>query len=363
MSKVYVSGWWGENLGDDLLLKSLLEKFPDACFITHSGFNGKKQFENYSNIRIINIDSWQIKLINKFLSFLKLPLFQNIVAICSRNYLELGGSIFLEEGDWERKFRNRYKLSKIMKKYIIIGSNFGPSKNTTFINSYKKLFENVDFVNFRDDISKAYFPDLTNISVYPDVVFQLDLDKYIDIKVKKIVNISVISVERMYRYQNQIPISYYEFLSNLCHEYIKKNYKIVLMAYSEVSGDYSAAKKVYTKLSEYDKNFVEIYVHKNIDKSLKLISEAEILIPSRFHGMILGWLLNKKMYVLSYSKKTENTIRFVKKDFPYSEIHKLNKNHVENIIDSVETLDLIHLNHLKELASHHFDILSPLLKE
>lgn len=120
---------------------------------------------------------------------------------------------------------------------------------------------------------------------------------------------------------------------------LQKNKHILLMSFCKSQGDLDVAKEIKRKLlknnSEY-KDKVHLYSYENIDYSLKLIRESEAIIATRYHAMILGWLYQKPMFVVSYSNKINNVILDI---FPeqssidfYKDI-KFNKIKSENLME------------------------------
>lgn len=68
--RIFTAGYFMNNLGDDLFLKILLEKYPNCKFVIIAGHNYKNKFP-HKNLIIINTDSLLIRSIRFICS--KLP--------------------------------------------------------------------------------------------------------------------------------------------------------------------------------------------------------------------------------------------------------------------------------------------------
>ena len=155
--KVFVNAYLEHNLGDDLFLDILVNRYPDHKYYIMS--SSEKQRENvkvYSN-----------ELFNKIIRRLEL---KKILANRCDVIVSIGGSMYMEQkNDTNKKFY----LGK--KPYYILGSNFGPYHTQTYYENVHKFFEKAEDVCFREKYSYDLFSDIPQVRYASDIVFTMDL--------------------------------------------------------------------------------------------------------------------------------------------------------------------------------------------
>lgn len=309
MKKNLVKGYFKKNLGDDLFLKILLERYPNEKFVIYSKSDYKNVYDS-NNYKILNNNKNLLNilrvLINKLLKVLKInktlliedmKKFDNIILI--------GGSIFMEN---EQINYQKYKqcLLNYKKNNYILGANFGPYTTNKFIELHKyEIFPEIKDVCFRDKYSYDLFKDLENVRYASDIVFNLDISKYEKCE-KDIAIISVIDVTKdnmncsQKTYNNKI-MELIEFLRN-------RKLNIILMSFSKEQGDEEIIDNIIKSLD--NSNNVEKYFYRgNIDEALSIIASSKIIFGTRFHANILGLLFNKVVFPIAYSDKTINVLK------------------------------------------------------
>lgn len=309
MKRVFLSGYWATNLGDDLFVKVLCERYKQLNFSLETTKKHGKVYEKIDNLHVYN------KRENLFV-YIKNKLIDNVRSTSnyfkfSRDipiYIELGGSIFMmpkNEKD-KRIIKKRLAIRDVAQKYLVMGSNFGPYYNEEQVEEYASFFDKLDGVVFRDQESMQLFDRLNNIEYGADIVFNLDVESLKKEENKKVI-VSVIDLSD--KTQPEHTMNYERFLLKSIIELSNEGLEIVLMSFSEQQGDLLAAKRIIKELPEKYKSNVEIFNHNDIEKSLAVVSSAKAIIATRFHAMILGWIFQKPTYVISYSSKTGNVIK------------------------------------------------------
>lgn len=315
MRQVNVSGYWRTNLGDDLFLEVLCKRYPKVQFRTEIDKENSKVFEEIANLTIEETKSEKGATITRFIQMLL-----EKVRGKKRISIEIGGSIFMF-----KKKENVYKSLSYIKRKItafcsdslyFLGCNFGPYDLPEQVQAYKEYFKKVDDICFRDYQSYKLFEELPNVRFAPDIVLSLNTSHLIQRDVPGFgapyIVFSTINLEdkkdpgisdiysMMERYE--------EFLLQNIKSQIKSGKHVVLFSFCDYQKDDKVNQRLFDKLTEEEQNKVVLYSHKNINDSLLVISRAEKLVASRFHGMILGWVFSIPTYVISYSKKTTDVI-------------------------------------------------------
>lgn len=366
MKKILVNAWLKGNLGDDLFIKALSERFPDETFVV----NTKPQyFEGLSDLPNVELmpetsTSYLSDSIVKVLSKLGIPSGWILKKWRYKAVVEIGGSIFIQSSPRRTvtSFRRAWVKTKLP--FFIIGSNFGPFITEQYVHDYIDFFRNCSGVVFRDQFSYSFFDRLSSVSVAPDVVFSMDL---LTATKKKRLCISLISLTKESRPGSSEMNSAANAFEYKIREQVKQaallGFEVVLLSFCDEQGDLQSAKRIYDGLTDNYKPYVRVVGGMNIREKLSIIAESEYLISCRYHAMILGWMMGVKQYTLAYSRKTTEVISDV---FP-------EQNH-EDILDYAKRTELLDfskfncigqrkLNEVKLESKKQFSYLSAFLND
>lgn len=307
--KIYVDVYLAKNLGDDLFLDILSYNFPNIDFyINYYGKEYDDFFKMYKNLY-----KSKYPLCFKILNKLKIYDYINDIKRIAKKYdayLFLGGSIFREESYWKDVYKYRIKIAETFKEsfkpVFVIGANFGPYKTMEFYNSYYKFFSLCNEVCFRDNYSKELFKSLNHIKVEKDIVFQLETS--VGSSQKGIISYSIIEPEHkdnLNEYRNDYIM---EISDSIIYNFKKKR-KSYLLSFCEKEGDLNICKEIYNSLPyEIKKTVIILNYNNNISDFIKIISNSELLVASRFHANIIGLITNIKILPFVYSEKTTQVL-------------------------------------------------------
>lgn len=330
--KCYLRMYLNENLGDDLFAKIISERYSNIKFIKTSYNRAKSNWENIKVIKNI-----LFRIINKILKILtnnKVTI-EKMLAKKLETTLVIGGSLFMEgksEGYEELKKSNRY---------CIIGTNFGPYQTEEYLEKNRRIFENAEYVCFRDTKSYDLFKENNvHINVAADIIFSLDTNN-IKITNNKKVIISVIDcstkLDRKYEH------SYDEKIIELTEYFIKHGYEVIYMSFCKNENDELAIERIIDKLDENLKNKVSKYYYRgNIEEALNVLGDSQVILGSRFHANIIGLILNKTIIPIIYSDKTTNVLQDINYKGKVIDIRKLDEFKVSDITneDLVYKIDI-----------------------
>lgn len=355
MKKIYLKAYTNFNLGDDLFLKIISDRYKNE-FVMFS----------YNKYKSIN-DNLKINKINKlmFRIFQKIANSTNTLSYYENKYLKMsdlvvvvGGSIFMEESNNSQREIIRF-YNNCNRPYYIIGSNFGPFKTQEFKNECEnKIFNRAEDVSFRDSKSVDLFNN-SKIRFSPDMVFSLDVSNIINNFEKR----AIISVIDCKKKSSQIGFDcseeYFKKINELIDVLIDKGYKITLMSFCKDEGDEEVISSILTKRNNTQK--IDVYNYTgNIQEALQVLSFSEIIVGSRFHANIIGLLLNKTIIPISYNVKTENLL----KDINFKGI-KINLKEISDFeATSINDSDLTYkcdISNFKKSSLDNFKILDKTL--
>ena len=334
MKKVFIIAYSKVNLGDDLFVDILVNRYKNVQFFTRAiqektyiyNKNANLHFKDYTLEDLAEISDKE---------------FDAIVYI--------GGSIFMEKAGGVERIKKLNAIAANCKKnnvpFLFISSNFGPFKTPEYKREVQKLMRNITDICFRDRKSYETFNKYPSVRYAPDVVFSYSRP----VRVKKdTVGISVLN----FKYRKELKFyqrKYYEVLKTSIINYIKQGKTVTLFSFCEYEGDEDTIDLLLSELpSRYvDKIQVERYRGK-IDDFIKKYSSMEYFLCSRFHSMILSAIFKQKVSILSYSNKIVNVIYDLHlskdiynvseindiTDIPLNEFDRLNVN--EKIIEDSE---------------------------
>lgn len=134
-----------------------------------------------------------------------------------------------------------------------------------------------------------------------------------------------------------------------------KDYQVILFGFSTPENDIKEAEIIFKKLSEKTKNMPSVKAHDDINKSLNILKSADILISSRFHSMILGWVLGIPQYVISYGDKTTDVINDLFPEQFSVSVEEFSDTDTQTMLQRFNTLPKGHLSLLTDQADKQFE--------
>ncbi|UTC09255.1 hypothetical protein A4W78_06845 [Latilactobacillus curvatus] len=310
--RILAKGYFKGNLGDDLFLKILTDRYPNEVFEILVDPVVASYYTDIKNINIVK-RNLVFKVLNKLASIFSKG---GIYALLLRRYkavVEIGGSIFPEKDRAGIVTNERIYLSEHMKHYFVIGSNFGPYETQSFVNSYQNFFGSIDGIVFRDLASKALFNSLNNVRYAPDVVLGLK-DEGKDIDKKPYVAVSVIDLmysdisrdSSLKKYAQD----YENAIQSALLQLIDSGFNVKFIPFSKMQNDTEVSYKIQNRLLRLRPNAnIEVFEDSNTQKILQIIKNSSYLLSTRYHAMILGWVYGIKQQVLSYSGKMDNVMQ------------------------------------------------------
>lgn len=354
MKNIFVEAYIKENLGDDLFIKVLCERYPDSQFTLASRKAHAKPFQAIQNLDVKYVPRY----VDAVMSKLKIDYrvdshIKNKLAKTSDATVIIGGSIFIEPNNWKNHVKKNENLLNNSKDFFILGSNFGPYQTEEFKESYKKIFSKSNDVCVRDQNSYQLFCELPTVRTAPDVVFSIDTKNISRFSNDKYVVISVIDLSgrsELKAYQE----AYEESIRQLSEKMIIEGYKVVLMSFCKYEGDEKAIERIIHQTD--NEKLTHYYYRGDLDESLEVINGAAGIVATRFHSMILGWIFKKPVFPLAYSHKMTNVLNDINYTGYYLEIENIHEFDINKALnqainskptDVTEEIKKSHKNFLK----------------
>lgn len=330
--KVYLKCYLKKNLGDDLFLKIFIDRYSNMINTFSTEKYDLSVYPENLNMKFITPIFY--RLINKISTILHKD---NIIETkyISQNdiMIVIGGSIFMEQ----KNEPSQLKIYQDAKKYYILGANIGPFYTKKYLNSVKNIIDKSEDTCLRDKKSFDLVKKSEKARYAPDIIFSLDIKKYIQPSKRKIA-ISVINCDKkanqIYKPNQEL---YENLLNDIINYYLGKDYEIELFSFCKDEGDEITINSMFKKF-DYDKRVKKYFYDGNIDKILYELGKCEIIIGSRFHANVIGLLMNKYILPVIYNDKTYNLLKDIDFKGPIIDINNL---------ESFNLADLINVNKSK----------------
>lgn len=351
MKKIFIMAYARKNLGDDIFIKMLLERYSDVNFyIKIPDYDFVKNLdEEYKNLNVIIGKDTDIELYHT-----------NVEEY--DGYVYIGGSIFMEGGKVYNLSEKFYDFVKRCKNknipFCYISSNYGPYKTQEYFDLSRKNFETCTDICFRDKYSYHLFQDIKNVRYAPDFIFNLNMPNLQ--KIENSVGISIIDLEIRENLKDKNE-NYYEFLKNNISNYIENGKTIYLYSFCKYEGDEKVVDKLLNEFKD-TKQVIRVKYDGNINKFLELYTKMEYMICARFHSMILSLIANQKIYVLSYSKKIDNVIEDLNLNLPLLHFTEIKEN-IKLKLDEFKTIDIKKLQFIIDESDNQEKVLKKILNK
>ena len=369
MKCIKISGYFQNNVGDDLMIEILMSRYPNITFWGYK--ENQKKSMRMLNANYISADDLYKKYgkINHLLNLITLYHRKDFFIHCIVKYIEnhcycavgVGGSLYAE---WDSSIEERlqYEDSKRIdgKPYYILGANFGPYRNPDFFYAFKKYFQTCSVVSFRDKSSYDMFSNLPMVQWAPDIVFNIEKGMICD---KNTVLISVIDInESKHVDLKDYSEIYYKFIGNLCETVIEREQVPVLVSFCKSEGDENAIVKIQNFFSPLIKDKVQLYLYDgDTEKMLNLFRSAHYVIATRFHAMILALKFQKPFFAISYDQKLVNVLKDMQLK-SYCEFKDLGELSIETVLSQKNEISEDYIDEITKQAEKHFEKLDIFLK-
>lgn len=352
MKKILIKAYAQLNLGDDLFIKMLCERYKDTEFYLFAT-------PEYENLKGIETDNLKI-LYND--TFAKKILFRLGKKVGVSNILEdlkvkdldgvvnIGGSIFIENDFSKEDFKIRERNLEFGKNYFVLGSNFGPYKSEEFKDTYHEFFKKCKDVCFREKYSYELFKDLENVRFGKDIVFSLKQDT---VEKEDYVLFSIILPSARQGFSG-VESEYFNRLKTLTLDIIKSGKKVKFMSFCQGEKDEEAIKKLLNMIPNEQHKYISKYFYRgDMNEALEVLNRADSIVATRFHAMILGFVLKKPVFPIAYSKKMTNVLEDLEFKQSYAYLENLQGLNFEKFKEN-EALSPETLKKAAEDGERHF---------
>lgn len=345
--KIVLYAYMEMNLGDDLFVDYICRRYRNVHFYLAVSRTFYKQYLKSFNHENLTLISWNLffKYFFGGLRRFNIEIFNRFMESICDGAVRIGGSLFIQRKRW-RVFPCCYTK----KPFYLLGANFGPYFDDTFVNTYRKEFLKYSDICFRDYYSYSLFSDLPCTRYESDILFSYPFEGIFDKHkypkaTKKCILISVMSFEEPRQNLLEYANDYYTKIAQIILEAVKKEYKIILMSFCKYEKDEKAINRVLELIKDDDiLNNVDLYSYMgNLEEVVNVLNSSDYIIATRFHAMILGWRFGKIVYPIIYNQKMKNVISDLRFNDPFitvSDIQKLLPCDVLNYFENGKAFDI-----------------------
>lgn len=357
MKKIFIKAYSQNNLGDDLFIEMLCRRYPQHHFVMPCAPEFEETFKHITNLERLPV----IPFIDGVMHRFKLPFrpkrayYRHIMKRCDAT-VHIGGSLFIESMFPLSEIKQYAHDVKASQSYYLLGLNFGPFYNLAFYSKMYDVFRKIDDLCFRDEYSYGLFEDLPQTRFAPDIVFGLKTHEFPTTPDKTHLVISVIDLENrpdLAVYQK----AYEDKLIALSEAAFAKGLNVTLMSFCQDEGDEAAIQRINLQLNG---KADEYFYRGNLNEALQVLNSAKGITATRFHALILGWVLNRNVYPICYSTKMTNVIDDVRFPGYYANIQSIDELDVSIALEQLMSDTTFDIESYKTAANNHFTELDKL---
>lgn len=337
--KVYLFACIEKNIGDDLFVKILCERYPNVDFVitSRANYGSLKDIPNliFSDllekwIRVSSLGQNNIikalaaKIIQLYYTY-RLPQYEVGVFIVGNAFKNT------KYTGWKQSRWIRERI-RLVDRFYIISTNFGPFSEEQWKNDFDKIFSEMKDVCFRDNYSYELFSQLPNVRFAPDAVFTLGMREH---NKNKNVIISLIDCSFQARSEKlkKAASIYEQKIADTINLLLTKGYRITLLN-SNKQQDRPACDRILNKVNPT--NISVLDYDGNLDKIFELYENSSYVIGTRLHTIILGFLFKLTVVPIVYDIKVTNLLGECSFDQSFFDITKLKTVSERDIVNALE---------------------------
>lgn len=320
--RAYVECYLEHNLGDDLFLMRLGERYPHVEMTVIADASYDSLLARIPNVRRIDSDrtpndSENVSLISRLSTKRSTLRNKATVALESDCVISVGGSIFIEPDRGNRLATFCHRHAKMLedrtvlatgKDTFVLGANFGPYKTRSFLSFYQKLFEsNCRDVCFRDAASFGLFSRLGNTRMAPDLLFSTKIPQLAH-NGTAFISVVHLGNHGVFGDLSAFGEPYLSAILNLALACNKRGLTPILSSFSLSQHDALCCDSLCQRLSRRGVAYGRIDYTGDPAPILEGIASSSVIIGTRFHSIVLGMVAGKPVLPVIYSNKTTNML-------------------------------------------------------
>lgn len=286
MKKMFVRAYCQSNLGDDLFVLHLAKEYPQTQFYLYAVGGNQRAFANTANLCLPS--AWD-RLRRKGIHLLRGQ--DRFDGSHLDGTVVIGGSILWEGAPLD--------FGQPKKPCFLIGPNCESAYSPEFRGRLETALSCVTGCCFRDSASYMQFSKLSNVTWAPDVLF--DYEPGLPKVTGQGIGISVVSGKGAFR-NDALREGYFASIARLCMLCQEQKIPVRLLSFCAGEGDEEAIAKILDRVPRPEGIQASFY-RGDPQALLAEMNACQSIVATRFHAMILGWVLGKNVVPIIYSTK------------------------------------------------------------
>ena len=314
MKKIFLYAYDRRNLGDDLFVQTITQRYPDVQFYMWSDKENRRTYGHLRNLKVIDKDSRLVRFLDRLRPSLVARYKSAWEKRCDA-VVYIGGSIFMEYENW-RQISNWWDYEASNRPLYVLGANFGPWHTEDYRQKMAEIFAKCKDVCFRDRYSAGLFDDVETVRCAPDILFAHPVPRTA-VKEKQIF-VSVINCAGRDESHalNGCDARYVANMAALLDRLLAEGKELVLASFCKEEGDEEGIEKILAAMGAAKDPRVRTlcYDGTNAQELTTAIAESGSVIATRFHATILAIAADRPVLPIVYSDKT----KYVLEDMGFS---------------------------------------------
>ncbi len=305
---VFVDFYDYQNVGDDLLFVTLANRYPHVKFVFIEDQTDGATFARLPNVRRLR----KIRYVDGLLQRLRIPLRVNtlrrrLLVKRSQLVVRLGGSLYMEREGWQKNAARDEALLGARLGTFFLNGNFGPWRSPEFLATYERIFSGALDVTVRDTASLEQLRAVPQVRLAPDMLFSVPGPGADDPRGGVVVSmIDLTGREGLSQYREAYETAIAELVEDLVTEH---GGRVTLVSFCPHEGDEAAIERVLAVIPVRVAERVSTHFYRgDMDAMLSVLRQAETVLATRFHAMVLGFAFGCRVACVEYSNKLSNAL-------------------------------------------------------
>lgn len=312
--KVYLFACIEKNIGDDLFVKLLCERYPNVDFVitTQARYGSLAKIPNLHFSKALERWMW-VSGVNPSNPIKKL------IAVCLKKVykcllpkypvgISIVGNAFknMDYTGWQQSQWIRERIH-LVKRFYLISTNFGPYTDEQWKTDFDRIYPQMADVCFRDRYSYDLFRQLPNARFAPDAVISIG-EQPNQSEDRKNVIISLIDCAFRARSEKlrAAASEFEEKMVQTAKRFLADGYKVTFLN-SNMQQDRPACDRILAALGSRER--VEVLDYEgDLDSIFQLYKEASCVVATRLHTIVLAWLHRIPVVPVVYDIKVGNLL-------------------------------------------------------
>ena len=342
--KVFLFACIEKNIGDDLFVRTVCERYPHVQFTISSD-------ANYGTLSKINNLSFsrRLKWWTFFTSLEPRTTIRKIAKTIGESTLKLllgkrAVALFIVGNAFKNfTYRGKYqsewirKRLQLAKKFYLISTNFGPYNDSRWKDDFEEIFPQMTDVCFRDEYSYQLFAHLSNTRFAPDAILTLGEQQINDNHPKNVI-ISLIDCALNARSKElrRAAESYESTMVEVAQKFLAEGYRVTFLN-SNTNQDRPACDRIISNIGSANVDVVDY--NGDLDVIFDLYRNSSCVVATRLHTIILAWLHRLPVVPIVYDIKVENLLNSYHFSADRFDVKNLDNVSGEDIFEAMKKYD------------------------